>query len=395
MIRNEMPRETFLELAVWYYGAGQLRESEAVLRLAPQNPETAYWLAFLKYKRQNIRDEALIQKADSLSPRFVFPFRAETAEVLQWVAGRDDNWRPKYYLALLYWGSGDVTKAWDLLKACGAKPDYDGFYAARALLGDRVKDFDQSLADLQQAAKLDPGQWRYGKLLADFYAERGRPQYGKALQLAGAYYERTPDNYQLGALYAKTLLRAGRYQQCVDLVAKLDILPYEGSTDGARIYEEAQLMLAVERMKANDYASALRFVAAAKQWPENLGAGKPYQEDVDERLADWLEAVCYDKLGKPEESRAALNRIVSFKNRRPNVNTLTTALALRKLGDQAEGEKLLNEWAAKKNDPLSEWGLRVFRGQPGGDVDVDNLNLRVLKAWVAIGGAEAAKTPSK
>src|SRR5262249_27375041 len=124
-------------LAIWYYGVGQWKESEAVLRLAPENPEAAYWLAFLKYKQQGASDRALIQKANSLSPRLVFPFRAETADVLQWTLERNGAWQPKYYLALIYWSRDEEKKAWDLLEACGSAPDYDAFYATRSLLADK------------------------------------------------------------------------------------------------------------------------------------------------------------------------------------------------------------------------------------------------------------------
>src|SRR5215475_11363570 len=165
----------------------------------------------------------LIQRANTLSPRLVFPFRSETAEVLQWAVELSDGWQPKYYLALIYWSRDDELRAWRLLESCGSAPEYDAFYAARSLLAWRLNIFDQSLADLQQAAKLDPGQWRHGRSLTDYYAEGFHPQYDKALQVARAYYERFPENYQLGALYAKALLRDGQYRQCSDLLGKLNI----------------------------------------------------------------------------------------------------------------------------------------------------------------------------
>ena len=71
---------------------------------------------------------------------------------------------------------------------------------------------------------------------------------------------------------------------------------------GGRMYRETQLMLAIEKMRAKDYNAALKFINAAKLWPENLGAGKPYQEDIDERLEDWLLYDCYDKLRQTKEA---------------------------------------------------------------------------------------------
>ena len=76
------------------------------------------------------------------------------------------------------------------------------------------------------------------------------------------------------------------------LLDRLRLLPFEGSTEGRQLHKEARLMLALEKMKAGAYAEALPFIADARQWPENLGAGKPYAADLDERLEDWLEAVC-------------------------------------------------------------------------------------------------------
>ena len=50
-------------------------------------------------------------------------------------------------------------------------------------------------------------------------------------------------------------------------------------------------------------------MAAAREWPEHLGAGKPYAENVDERLEDWLQAQCLERLGRAAESRAILDRL--------------------------------------------------------------------------------------
>jgi hypothetical protein len=97
-IRNEMPHETFLELASWYAGAGRLAEARAVLELAPPQAEVLYWLAYLAARSDGGAGSptgksddlapgsasALLQRAESASPRMVFPFRSESAEVFEW-----------------------------------------------------------------------------------------------------------------------------------------------------------------------------------------------------------------------------------------------------------------------------------------------------------------------
>ena len=49
-------------------------------------------------------------------------------------------------------------------------------------------------------------------------------------------------------------------------------------------------MLAVGELREGRFEAALNRVTAARLWPENLGAGKPYPDSVDERLEDWLTA---------------------------------------------------------------------------------------------------------
>ncbi|MBE3131983.1 MAG: DUF5107 domain-containing protein [Acidobacteria bacterium] len=181
-IRNEMPHETFLELAVWYHGLGRSADAKRVLALSPVTAETLYWLAFIESEQHKPEFQESLRKADAASPRLVFPFRSETADVLRWATGQSASWRPKYYLALILWSRNDLAGARDLLARCGSEPDYAPFYAARARAAD-ASSRERSLADLLRAAELDPREWRFGELLAGRYIKDGA--YGKALEMAG------------------------------------------------------------------------------------------------------------------------------------------------------------------------------------------------------------------
>lgn len=380
LIRNEMPHETYLELAIWYGNLGRFVESDGVLRLAPENPEVLYWRAYLKERTGQPGIDEMIRQANQASPHLVFPFRAETADVLTWVAGRNGSWQPKYYLALIRRGLGDEAGAWKLLSSCGEAPEYAPFYAARAQLGWKSKAGSDPLADAEKSARLDPREWRYGRLLAEYHMTSPQPE--RALQIAQKYHEQEPDNYQIGALYARTLLLNRQYQACSDLLGRLNLLPYEGSTEGRLLYKEAQLMLALEKMKAGDHAGALKFISAARLWPENLGAGKPYPEMVDERLEDWLESICQEKLGRGAEARATLDRIASFRIRRFDVNSLVSALALRKLGRGEEGAGLLTDATARgRTEPLRDWCVAVYEGKKVSDPGLNDVNFRVVREW--------------
>jgi tetratricopeptide (TPR) repeat protein len=384
LIRNEMPHETFLELAIWYYSIGLARESERVLQLSPPNPEVFYWQAYLKNVMRKYDYATDIQKANAASPHLIFPFRPETAEVLKWVIEKNSAWLPKYYLGLIYWGRNETAQAKALFESCGTIPGYAPFYAARAeLLRSSAK--ERSLSDLQKAAQLDQKQWRYGKLLVDLYLESKQPD--EALRISQKYYEQSRDNYILGLLYARTLLLNKRYLECHELLSRITVLPYEGSTDGRRLYWESQMMLALETIKTGEYDQSLEFIKAARDWPENMGAGKPYQENVDERLEDWLEAVCYGKSGKREEAGLALNRIASFKRRTNNVGDLVSALALDKLGRRNEADQILDGWVAKEPaSPLARWCREAFKGNHTAlaEPEFTDERFRVMREWIKL-----------
>jgi hypothetical protein len=65
-------------------------------------------------------------------------------------------------------------------------------------------------------------------------------------------------------------------------------------------------MLAVEAIGKEQWDSAAALIAAARLWPDRLGAGKPYDADIDERLEDLLLADVRYRSGESQESARAL-----------------------------------------------------------------------------------------
>jgi uncharacterized protein DUF5107 len=377
-IRAEMPEQTFLELAAWYDGLGRRPEAARVLELAPAVAEVLYWRARLA---DDAETAALLQKADDASPALAFPFRAESAEVLKWAASRSTSWRPRYYLALVHWGAGNLDEARRLFDECGDKPDYAPFYASRALAFEDASR-ERSMADLDRAARLDPGQWRYGRMLAERQLRQGEKV--AALETARRYAAQFPANYILGMLHVKALLANGRHRESADRLARLNVIPYEGSIEGRRLYREAHLMLAVEALRRGDRRTAQRETSAARLWPENLGAGKPYPEDVDERLEDYLAAQALARGKASAASATMLPKVGAAGGRERGVGTLVDALALKQSGREAEGRKLLTDWSAcEPQNAVAAWALRAYDGQVGPPPEAAAEDARVLAAWLA------------
>lgn len=357
-IRNELPQETYLELADWYVSLGLQDDALELLTLSPENPEAAYRMAFLQEQKKAGSGKDLLNKANAMSPLLVFPFRAETAKALEWAISESNEWKPKYYLALFNWNFNNVQRAKQLIAECG-QPDFAPFYAVRAQLNNDERYAD----DLKRAAQLDPKQWRYGKILADHYIEKKK--YAQALAVAEDYDERFAGDFRIDMLTAKALLLNDQYKATTDLLEKTIILPYEGATDGRQLYRQAWLMQAAERLKSRKYKLALASISKAKSWPENLGAGQPYDDMIDLRLENYLEALASEKSKEKDKARQIFTAITSAPQQRGHqINDLVTALSFRKLGRPAEGEKLLKEWVEKEpDDKTAQWAYAVYNGE--------------------------------
>jgi tetratricopeptide (TPR) repeat protein len=380
-IRNEMPHETYLELAAWYHDLNRPEDARQALELAPQTAEVLYWLAFLKHALRDPGEAEALRQAEAASPRLVFPFRSESVPVFEWAARQTATWRPKYYLALVLWSRGDMDRARELLRSCGASPDFAPFYAARAKAVEAVSP-DSALADLRRAAELDPREWRIGKALAERHIRDGAV--GPALEVAQRYTLVFPDNYILGMLHARTLLLNARVAEAAAVLDRLNVLPFEGSTDGRALYREAQLLLGAEAFRTGNLDGAARRVAAAREWPEHLGAGKPYPEDVDERVEEWMAAACLERAGKRAEARVLFEHLAASPKARGAVGGMLSAASLASLGRKAEAARAFAEWAALQTDPrIVSWGRRIFEGQPAAwPADVpSNEEHRAVTAW--------------
>jgi tetratricopeptide (TPR) repeat protein len=223
LIRNEMPQQTYLELGIWYNQINCREEALKVFSMAPANAEIVYWKAFLENNPADLKN---------LQPDNTFPFRSETAAVLEKLIVSNNQWLLKYHLALIEWNRNELAKASTLFIQCGNQPVNPDFYAAKAAL---MKDDPvAALAAIEQAIKLDPQQWRYSKLLAEHYIRQ--KEYEKAIAVAGPFYKTHPANYVMGMLYAKTLLLNKKYAVADVFLTRLNILPFEGATEGRQLY---------------------------------------------------------------------------------------------------------------------------------------------------------------
>jgi hypothetical protein len=375
-IKNELPVETFLETGIWYYNKGCLEEALDIINLAPANAEVKYWLSFLQHKKPDF---------NSIEAGQVFPFRSETAAVMESLMNTSSDWKLKYHLALIYIDRNRKAEAYKLLKSGGQLPDFAPFYVVRSRLSPK----EEILSDLQKAAELD-SQWRYKKLLTEYYNDQS--QYTMALPIIEKYYRQNPSDYIMGMLYAKTLLFNKKYAETDKVLAQLNIIPFEGATDGRELYREAKLMQAVQALKQKSYKKAAAFAYQSLEWPEKLGSGKPYDADIDSRLEKWILYLAQGSAKNKNLSQQLLNEITGFIPQIDNTisnfqasNALVTAWAYRELGQPEQADIWLDAQIKKfPGNKLLEWSKVKWKDEASkiSAPDARNANIRILEALI-------------
>ena len=349
-ITNEYPDETLLELAIFYSSMGLTDDATELLAMGPSTVKNDLWLAYL-YRNENPGKSAeLLAKSMEASPEFVFPFRPETLEVLEWAREEKPSWKLDFYQALDYEGLGEHDKSMELLRSLGDRPDNWVFYLTRAELPG-TEDTVQQEKDLKKANALDPDSWRTWDKLARFYLIH--QEYDQAVYVAKNAAKKFPDNYNIGFLYAKTLLGAGNYQQCIHILKNMEILPSEGARESRRVYEAAHNRLALQLIGKGKYKTAVKVLHEALEWPENIGVGKPY--DPEERETKYMLAYSYKKLGVKEKANGQLDQIIEYTRKtiaQPRPEHIFGLMALKNTGKKEEADALLSE--IDKSDKYSE-----------------------------------------
>lgn len=376
LIRNELPTESYAELAIWYYNNGAPVDCVDVFTLCPPSAEARYWLAYLDNTPAD---------CSKIDPFLAFPFRQETGTVLQQLLTKQHDWLLKYQLALLYRDKNRLEECKELLRSCADQPDFPAFYAVRA---DVFKeDAAQSLQDLQKAVSLNAKEWRFKKLLAEYYLNH--QQADKALSITAAFYKANPEHYIMGMLYAKSLMENLQFQQADLVLSKLNIIPFEGATEGRLLYREAKLMQAIAAIKNKRNAAAAKFIGQSRLWPESLGVGKPYDADIDTRLEDWMEYLSV----KDKNSAAAKNLLKKITDFEPKVdntvpnfiasNALISAWAIEKASGKTAAEQWLNQQlkAFPEFENVLAWCLQSFSSKGAADNKIhSDGNIRILQA---------------
>jgi predicted Zn-dependent protease len=282
LVRNELPAETYQELAEQYMSIGSNDEAIDLLSMAQKSPISSYIKAWLLHLNgDEAKAKETVKEADAMSVELVFPSRPDDLQALMWAKTVTNSWKPIYFEALIRHANLGKTEAAQLMKGC-QNADYLPFYIYRATLEEGA----EQLADLKKAESLGKS-WRTGNALIQHYSTA--KNWEEAYKVASKYYKQYPNNNVICLQYATTLNETGRYNQCHKLLKDVTILPNEGASYGHEVYRKAYLYEAIHSMLNGKNAEARKCIELSKLWPENLGVGKPYETGIDYSTEKFLE----------------------------------------------------------------------------------------------------------
>jgi hypothetical protein len=163
--------------------------------------------------------------------------------------------------------------------------------------------------------------------------------------------------------YARLLVLNRKPEASLAILDTLTVLPFEGARYTREVYRQACILSSANAMKDGKYQNASRLLEKARQWPERLGVGKPYE--VDDRFEDYLEGMCSVKSGDKVRGQKLFGQVAAYTRTHSGdsgVSRLFGALAERALGKEEAATKLAEEWTKEGKSSLARWLVSTLRG---------------------------------
>lgn len=345
IITNELKAESFISLALKYKSFGLINESILVLKASPKDVKVFILLAHLDTPNKL----EWLKKVIESSPNLVFPFRTETYEALTELMKLSNDWKLRYYASLILWNKELTKEAKNLMLECENKPNFAPFYLSKANLFSENEEIVKK--SLEKAQELNPESWRVKLALVNQYMKD--KDYASAVKIAKESYSKNKELSIMGMRYADALLKSKKYTQCLSFLKDFIIIPFEGATEGRKIYHEAAIKLALDALRKSKYKKAIKYAEESKLWPKKLGAGKPY--NVDERLENSILAYSNEQLNNLDEALNFNSKVIDYTlvgDYKEDSRLYLQVIALKKRGEASKSKEIIAN--ALKREPTNQ-----------------------------------------
>lgn len=376
--------ESYLELALYYYNNGFVKEMKDVLNAseaAKPYPTVEYWLGYLA-DAEGDSDLARdwFKKAESKDIDYVFPFRLETIAVLdkalEYLPQSHNTW---YYLGNLYYHKQPekALECWE--KAVEAKPD---FAMALRNLGWYWRFKNENKA--KDASDYDTAIDYYKKAIASdtegnalFLAECDEimelikaPLIDRYNLFNGkeALYEKRYDS-ETKALKQRIL--QGEYAPVLEKLQTRFYSRREHIEDLHDIYVDVCLLSGFEAWEKGDNDAALKFMLLANEYPENHGYAhlEYYARDAQ---VYYNIALAYEKVGDAENA-SKYYTMASEVEVKPgdSMYNYEKGLAMKKLDPKASVKAMYKDIVKNGKSSLTTYVQRFWESFDRGPYEQD------------------------
>jgi tetratricopeptide (TPR) repeat protein len=368
LMRDEV--QAYLELATDYMHAGLFSEALEVLRrpvAADTRPASVYPLVhyYLGYLQQQLGSATAaaecFARAAEMPSDYCFPFRLETADVLQAaLAVHPDDARAEYYLGnLLFDLQPDVAiQHWErsrsLDKSLAVVHRNLGwaYYHVKNDLPKAIDCYEQALSCSQLEPRL--------LLELDILYENANVAPEKRLAALTA-------NHAIVARREDSLLREiallvinGQYPQAIEYLEGNFFHAQEGRDEIHDIYVNAHLLQGLRLLKQSQAAAALKHFEKASEYPENLSVGRPKNDPRAPQVAYYTGLAC-EALGDSARAKQLFTKSAEQQETEPWPETrFYQALSLARVGQGETANKVFDQLVENGRKRMQEKGSADF-----------------------------------
>jgi len=295
----------YLELSLDYAQAGLMEEADKVLGHCPAvSPLVSYYRGWFASRAGHAAAALGFYKAAAgQDPTYCFPNKIEEVLILQDARRLNpSDARAGYYLGNLWYDKrqyGDAISCWE--EAARLDDRFPTVFRNLSLACyNKLGRKEDAVAYLEKAFALDPGDARVLMELDQLYKIIGRP-FEQRLQLLERYPQLVEQRDDLYLERVTLYNQLKEYEMAQKLLALRKFHPWEGG-EGKVVgqYLLCHYELAKQAIASGRLQEALELLTATEVYPENLGEGKLYGTQENDRY--YLLGLVYDGLGQREKA---------------------------------------------------------------------------------------------
>lgn len=348
LLRDEP--NAYLELATTYLNSGLHNDGLAILTLAAQSQSTKlrdypiihYYLGYFHdLLGKGSAAKAAFAHAQTLPTDYCFPFRMETARVLNAALTHEPNdAKAHYYLGNIYFDHQPEKAMAHWEKAVTLDPK---LAVAHRNLGWGYSwaknDIPKAIAAYEQAIEHDSTQARFYYELDLLYDDQNASPEKRLATLTKNHAHVAQREDALSREIAVLVLN-GQYDRAIQYLNEYFFHIMEGSRDFHDIHVDAHLLRGLERLDANRKKEALADFLAADEYPENHQIGRDPDYERNAQIY-YYTGLAYEKMRK-KPAREYFEKAVDQKLNNSEYQYYQ-GLALQKLGREAEAKTVFEE----------------------------------------------------